>query len=350
MTKAEKIMLFQQTFRGRTDAIPRYWKSKDGTKQGYSPICSNEWKKDICKKPCRTCPNAVYVPLSATLLLDHFRGKQILGCYPLLDDNTLCFIACDLDNHSGDRKPLNDLQRLAEVCFTQDAPLHALRSKGGNGYHGYLFFDAPVPAWKARAVYFALLREAQVIREDAELSSFDKLIPDQDTLDGRKFGNLIALPFQGMAAKKGHTLFLDPETGFTDPVKDQWEYLKNLTRWTEAGLDQIIKEWGIEKGETRPTTNGNGNAPGWITKALQGVESGARDNTGAKLAGYFRRKTLPDDVTLSILTLWNERNNPPLEACEVEKIVNSVTRYNVAGDPQNENRIGISFVSSEGGS
>jgi hypothetical protein len=328
MQTGEKIKLFQEAFRGRTDVVPRYWKSRDGTKAGYSPICSNEWKRDVCKKPCRTCANASYIPLSATLLLDHFKGKHIVGCYPLLYNNTANFIACDLDDHSGDRNPLADLQRLAEVCSVQEVPLHALRSKSGNGFHAYLFFEAPVPAWKARAVYFALLREAQVIGKKTELSSFDKLIPDQDTLEGKKFGNLIALPFQGTAAKKRHTLFLDPETGFTEPVKDQWEYLKCLARWTEAGLDQIIKEWGIERGETRPAINGNGeNTPGWITAALAGVSAGARDDMGTKLAGYFRRKALPDDVTLAILQLWNDRNQPPLTVHEIEKIVSSVQRY-----------------------
>ena len=101
MRTPEKIALFRKTFMGRVDVVPRYWKSRDGSKQGYAPICRNEWEEGICRKPCRTCPNAAYVPLSDTLLLDHFRGTHILGCYPLLPDGTLNFIASDLDNHDG---------------------------------------------------------------------------------------------------------------------------------------------------------------------------------------------------------------------------------------------------------
>jgi hypothetical protein len=352
LRQQKKIVLFQQTFQGRTDVIPRYWKSRDGKKQGYSPICSNRWKVGVCKKPCRTCPNGSYVPLSATLILEHFIGRHILGCYPLLKDSTLNFITCDLDNHGGDRDPHADLCHLVDVCTLQEAPLHALRSKSGKGYHAYFFFASPVLAWKARAVFFALLRQARVIGDEVEITSFDKLIPDQDTLDEMMFGNLVALPFQGQATKQGHTLFLNPETGFERPCSDQWAYLQSITKWNEAGLDRLISEWSLERsGNIRTHSGKRGNAPGWVTRALSGVAAGGRNDTGIKLAGYFRRKALPDGVSLAILNLWNEHNRPPLEAHEIEKIVNSASRYQEYEDPQNENdRIGVSFGESQGSS
>jgi hypothetical protein len=182
-----------------------------------------------------------------------------------------------------------------------------------------------VPAWKARAVYFALLQEAGVIGDDAELTSFDKLIPDQDDLQGKKVGNLIALPFQGKAAQKGHTLFLDPQTGFIKPYADQWSLLGTAVKCSETDLDRLISEWRLKRHEAR--SGGNGNPPGWISEALNGVVEGSRDDTGAKLAGYFRRKRLPEDVILQLLLLWNERNKPPLQEHEVEKIAQSVSRY-----------------------
>ncbi|WP_440310964.1 TOTE conflict system archaeo-eukaryotic primase domain-containing protein, partial [Klebsiella pneumoniae] len=74
---------------------------------------------------------------------------------------------------------------------------YVLRSKSGKGYHAYIFFKEAVPAWKARLVLFAILREAGCIGDDAEVSSFDRLFPNQDALSGKGFGNLIALPFQG---------------------------------------------------------------------------------------------------------------------------------------------------------
>ena len=249
-----KVALFQQTFKGRTDIVPRYWKSKDGKRQGYNPLCRNEWKEGICQKPCRNCPNAAYIPLSYTLIMGHLKGDYTLGVYPLLKDNTCHFIAADLDNHDNERNPLKDAQALYEVCQVNDAPLYALRSKSGKGYHTYIFFVEPVPAWKARILFFALVKEAQVIGDHTKLSSFDRFFPSQEELSGKGFGNLIALPFQGQAAKNGHTLFLDPAGGFAEPYKDQWGVLSSIKRISESTLDELIAHWNLK----RETSNGNG--------------------------------------------------------------------------------------------
>jgi hypothetical protein len=260
METAEKILLFKKTLRGRTDVVPRYWQSRATGKAGYAPICRNEWKEGVCQKPCRSCPNADYVPLSDELVMEHFRGNHILGVYPLLEDNTCHFIAADLDNHDGGREPLKDVQDLFAVCEVQEIPSYTLRSKSGAGYHSYLFFGAPVPAWKARLVYFALLREAMVLGDDIELTSFDRLFPNQDELSGKGFGNLIGLPFQGQAAKKGNTLFLDPETGFEKPYPDQWQILADIRKISGADLDRIIDEWKLKRTNVR-TYNGTAKTP-----------------------------------------------------------------------------------------
>lgn len=69
----------------------------------------------------------------------------------------------------------------------------------------------------------ALLQEAQIYSDD---SSFDRLFPSQDQLSGKGFGNLIALPFQGTAAKQGNTVLLDPKTGFINPYEKSLQYKK----------------------------------------------------------------------------------------------------------------------------
>ena len=59
-TSAQKVALFMELFRGRTDVYPQRWvNTKKGTK-GYSPACSNEWVPGVCDKPrvqCGECPN-----------------------------------------------------------------------------------------------------------------------------------------------------------------------------------------------------------------------------------------------------------------------------------------------------
>jgi hypothetical protein len=60
----QKISLFRSLFRGREDVYPRLWVSKKTGKQGYSPVCENEWVKGYCRKPavkCGDCENRACV-------------------------------------------------------------------------------------------------------------------------------------------------------------------------------------------------------------------------------------------------------------------------------------------------
>ena len=248
----DRAKLFRSVFRGREDVVPRYWESGNG-RSGYSPHCRNEWKEGSCHKPCQTCINPDYIPLSDSLVIDHFRGKHILGVYPLLQGSYCNFVAADFDDHNNQfgSSLLEDVNAFCEVCEVQEIPCYVLRSKSGHGYHVYSFFCSPVPAWKARLVAFALLQEARVLNGEEDSFGFDRIFPNQEKLSGRGFGNLIALPFQGSAARAGqHTLFLDPETRFVKPFSDQWAVLERVEKISEAQLDEIIKRWGLKKQES----------------------------------------------------------------------------------------------------
>lgn len=250
MIALNPLKLFRKTFRGRQDIVARRWTSPKTGRSGYAPLCKNEWKRPECRKgqipnACAVCEHTDYAPLSYALLQDHLTGKLTLGIYPLLTDHTCHFIAADFDNHDGNHSPLSDVTAFHEICQVQDIPCHVFRSKSGKGYHAFVFFPSPVPAWKARAVSFALLQEAEVIGYDAVLSSFDRLFPNQDRLSGKGFGNLIALPFQGNAMTRGHTLLLDPDSGFRDPYPFQWHMLAGVRKTTETALDDLIAKWNL---------------------------------------------------------------------------------------------------------
>ena len=252
--------VIMETFQARTDIVAEKWISKKNGKSGYSPICKNKWKKGKCQigsksgNACDGCEYKEYTELSNDLIQKHIEGKIILGVYPLLDDNTCHFIAGDFDNHDGKRDPLSDVKAFYYVCEVQEIPCYILRSSSGNGFHAYIFFSSAVPAWKARIVMFALLREADVIGEDQNLSSFDRLFPNQDEHSNGRIGNLIALPFQGEASKNGHTLILDPESGFADPYENQMEILTNIDKIDEQILDKIIENWELKKPPTNQYT------------------------------------------------------------------------------------------------
>lgn len=68
------------------------------------------------------------------------------------------------------------------------------------------------------------------------------------------------------------------------------------------------------------------NQPGWVSQLLaDGTSEGQRNDSAAKLAGYFRN-TLPQDVTERIMLDWNTRSTPPLPEREVLQVIASVYR------------------------
>lgn len=70
----------------------------------------------------------------------------------------------------------------------------------------------------------------------------------------------------------------------------------------------------------------------WITEALQGVPESQRNDTAARLAGYFHAKGFPEDIILSIMIPWAQRCSPPMNEYELARTVQSVTRYPSAND------------------
>lgn len=65
---------------------------------------------------------------------------------------------------------------------------------------------------------------------------------------------------------------------------------------------------------------------GWICEALRGVTEGGRNDTCARLAGYFFKKGMSADIVEALLIEWNERNDPPMPMSEVRTTVKSIER------------------------
>jgi len=113
----KKIKLFKSLFKGRTDVFPKRWESRNG-KSGYSPSCDNEWKPSLCGKPktkCSQCNNRLLTPLNDQVLYDHLSGKQTIGVYPLLLDDSCRFLAVDFDKSSWQDDILAFLQTCDEA-------------------------------------------------------------------------------------------------------------------------------------------------------------------------------------------------------------------------------------------
>jgi len=68
--------------------------------------------------------------------------------------------------------------------------------------------------------------------------------------------------------------------------------------------------------DAQPEAKPNDQQPNWLTKALEGVGEGERNDMCAKLAGYFVNKH-QEDITISLLLDWNKKNTPPLPEKEI---------------------------------
>ena len=161
----------------------------------------------------------------------------MIGIYPVLEDNTCYFLCADFDDKSCEHGYQEDVKAYANVCDEWGVPVFVERSRSGNGAHVWLFFEEPVPAYKARRLGYAILTVAMQRNGRISFKSYDRFFPNQDQLPAGGLGNLVALPLQGQARHKGNSLFVDRT--FT-PYEDQWEYLLSVSKIAESKVDEII--------------------------------------------------------------------------------------------------------------
>ena len=237
----KKIALFRELFCGREDVFARRWYSKTTEKSGYQPVCENEWAPGLCNKKafrCAACPNRKLLPLTDEAIFAHLAGKDalcrdVVGIYPMLQDETCRFLAADFDKENYDK----DVDAYREICDAWSIPVYIELSRSGNGAHAWIFFSEPIPAVNARRMGESILTAAMDRRGELAFKSYDRLFPNQDTMPEGGFGNLIALPLQGQARKKGNSLFVDEH--FT-PFPDQWAFLSKVKRMSSEDVDLIL--------------------------------------------------------------------------------------------------------------
>ncbi len=248
----EKIELFMSLFKGREDVYAKRWQNKNG-KSGYSPDCYNEWKPGVCNKPkikCFECTNKAFEPLNEKVIEAHLKGNIVAGIYPMLINDNCFFLAIDFDDEGWKK----DITALRDVCNEHNISLAVERSRSGNGGHAWFFFEKMIPSALARKFGSSLLTYSMNRRHEIEFKSYDRFFPNQDTMPGGGFGNLIALPLQKQAREKGNTLFVDDSF---EPFPDQWEYLYSINKLAEDKIELLISKF---------STGLNGNELGILRK------------------------------------------------------------------------------------
>jgi superfamily II DNA or RNA helicase len=243
-TIEKKIALFRRLFRGRSDVFPIRWENRTTGRGGYAPACANEWRRGICEKPkvkCSACPNQAFQAVDEVSIERHLRGTDangapfVMGVYPMLADNTCSFLAADFDEGEWRR----DVFAFRETCQRHKIPVAIERSRSGNGAHAWIFFEESIPAASARRLGAFLITDTMDRVPDIGFGSYDRLFPSQDTMPAGGFGNLIALPLQGLARTSGNSMFIDESCS---PYLDQWTFLSAIEPMARSRVDYLIEE------------------------------------------------------------------------------------------------------------
>ena len=236
LSTEDKVALFRRLFRGRNDVYPIRWESKSTGKSGYAPACANEWRVGVCEKPrikCGDCGNRLLIPLSDDVIYDHLAGEHTVGVYPLLTDDTTHFLAVDFDEAEW----RVDAQAFVQSCNELGVQVALEISRSGNGAHAWIFFAARVSARDARRLGTAIISHTCARTRQLQLTSYDRLFPNQDTMPKGGFGNLIALPLQKRPREDGNSIFVDATF---QPHPDQWAFLASIQPMPPHDIEPTI--------------------------------------------------------------------------------------------------------------
>ena len=269
----ERVALFMSLFKGREDVFARRWFSKSTGKAGYQPVCVNEWRRGVCDKKtykCAECPNRDFAPLTSQDVYRHLEGKDenccdVVGLYAIMPDNNCSFLCTDFDDKSCKHGYKDDVLAFVGVCRDWQIPYAIERSRSGNGAHVWIFFEEPLPAFKARRLGNAILTEAMNRDGRMSFNSYDRFFPNQDRMPEGGFGNLVALPLQGQARKNLNTVFVDDD--FL-AYKDQWSFLYNIRKVKEDNVDKLLN---LHVNEEFGALSTSSESKPWVTPTPQDV-------------------------------------------------------------------------------
>ncbi len=189
-------------------------------------------------------------------------------------------------------------------------------------------------------LWFGSLSGAGIGAVTGRVSGF--VVLDVDTRYEGDVSDLLEKYPTGMVARSGsgglHLYYSYPE-GF-DKVPNRVNVLDGVDVRGDGGfivLPPTIHQCGepytwVEQGEMSPfpaelvatKEEAQRSQEKWLVESLRGVSSGERNNTAARLAGYFFSKGMTEDVVTFILQEWNQRNDPPLHMNELLTTIRSI--------------------------
>lgn len=246
---------FYSMFEGRKDVYAKR-SGKPNKKTGryaYYTQCYNFWSYNLCPKTsgsnikCLDCKNRNFKPLTGNDIINHLNGmnedcSDVIGMYVLHSDETCSFLVFDFDNHDDDAETWQEeANAIRIICKSVGIDCLVERSRSGNGAHVWLFFKTRIPAKLARKFGDALLMKGSEIINQKSFKSYDRMLPNQDKMPEGGLGNLIALPLQGQALKRGNSAFVDENF---IAYSNQWKILKETRKIDKDFIMSFIDKYG----------------------------------------------------------------------------------------------------------
>lgn len=216
-SKDEKIELFRELFIARTDIYAKKWKSKDGTKEGFSPVSKTFMGDD-------------FLPLTNKDLEEHLRGNIFLASY-LIDKKQECkYVVLELNSED-----VFKLQRaLLELNIVASYSLSSY-----NSIFAWIFFKEKISSNISFSFLYFLQKKANISV---------KLYPNSEFSTQEKLGSYVELPLQLFYRNKNRTVFLDINT--KKVFHDQWNYLANIKKASKEQIysfAQVLKPQNIQR-------------------------------------------------------------------------------------------------------
>ena len=217
-------------FSGREGVFAKQWVSQTGD-TGYTPV---------------------YEALTPNIVQQHFNGSITVGVYQIKLDNTVSFIAFDVDIKkdvyeevvsSPERfeSAINNCKKAVKEIvniLAQNNINSYIEFSGNKGFHVWVFLDSPLMARIARHFAIEVIKRVS-IEDGVSVEAF----PKQSFVRENKLGNLIKIPY-GFHLKTGkQSYFVD---GNFKKIKDQRQYLHSMKKVSKGVIVSAIANFETE--------------------------------------------------------------------------------------------------------
>ncbi|SFR15353.1 DnaB-like helicase C-terminal domain-containing protein [Desulfoscipio geothermicus] len=250
----------------------------------------------------------------------HFENKKTVAGYqgPVYAD----LFPIDIDDENLEQAHDNARRVLDRLAAAYDVDLQQVKCffSGAKGFHimiptsmfgCYASPRLPVGFKKMAA---ALL---QGINYDSSIYDTVRLFRLSNTINSKT--GLYKIPLYAMEILHKETadiLELAKEPRTIEPV-DEISYNSQLAELFQKSIREEKKDDRLPAGAlTKPK-----DAKLCYYAIMDGVGQGMRDNCALRLAVYWRKQGLADDMIMGIMRAWNQRNSPPLKEKDIEKAI-----------------------------